>query len=644
MRSEAYALSDAADASWLERVRTYYRLQNLLLLHPELPLWIVQWDGKKRLQWWELNDTRGRIQPFHFEIHFGKESQRDDHYERLMTRAADARALTVGELFGFADAFYPLPADSHGLTFLYSGQFCRSLLDVDRIGRSWTELSGQSPASTNPDFLRFVRMALKLPVLRPEALQALGEMLELYAAAFGSGMHAGGLEDRAEYVKERILRHWPDTSWVDQAIGAERLELTPWQHEGRLAEWMSREMGICRIPTTAMALMPVFGKSERVDSAEALVRAYQIQHACLDHVRGMPETGAARLQDYGVTFLTSAAPEKNPARQRLELRERALELRRVVRTRFGVDSVVGIGRSEAPGEALQASHHEAVVALHLCVQLEEKVLCYGDKYAPGGSLRYADLHDALGRLSDAFLRDSLVETKVASDHYVRLVLLYAGERIEVVRGQLLAVLFQLIDRLNKRHVLAKHIVDQFADDLSRELEAAGSLGEVIDRFKEALERLGAVSAQAVEGPKSIRLGATLQYLKQNFAEPLRLPEVAKKAGFSVPAFSRTFRQATGTSFLSYLRNLRIEHARTLLRTSTLSAVDVARACGFQSQHHLIRSFKKVTGLTPGTYRRKVEDKRSCAPPRTALENGAGSENSAAVENRAAAENRARPVN
>jgi transcriptional regulator GlxA family with amidase domain len=84
---------------------------------------------------------------------------------------------------------------------------------------------------------------------------------------------------------------------------------------------------------------------------------------------------------------------------------------------------------------------------------------------------------------------------------------------------------------------------------------------------------------------------------------LRLPEVAKRAGFSVPVFTRAFKQATGTSFLSYVRSLRVDHAKRLLASSALTTEQIAQSCGFQSQHHLLRSFKKVVGQTPGEYRR-----------------------------------------
>jgi transcriptional regulator GlxA family with amidase domain len=156
--------------------------------------------------------------------------------------------------------------------------------------------------------------------------------------------------------------------------------------------------------------------------------------------------------------------------------------------------------------------------------------------------------------------------------------------------------------------LRKDTVEGFAVDLSRRLEEAASVYQLIEAFKDALQRLSFYASRALEGPQSIRLSATLQYLQESFTEPLKLPMVARQAGFSVPAFSRVFRQATGTSFLAYLRGIRVEHAQKLLRTTPLSVEQIAQACGFQSPHHLIRSFKTVTGQTPTEYRRWVESK------------------------------------
>ena len=48
----------------------------------------------------------------------------------------------------------------------------------------------------------------------------------------------------------------------------------------------------------------------------------------------------------------------------------------------------------------------------------------------------------------------------------------------------------------------------------------------------------------------------------------------------------------------------------LLRTTSLPTAQVAVSCGFHSPHHLIRSFKKVTGQTPGEYRRWAKSRKT----------------------------------
>lgn len=592
---------------WLERINNHYWVNNLLRLHQELPFWILHWDGKKGLTWMDLNEVVGRIQPYHFEIHFGKDAKRDDYYWESLKNAAKDRQFVVGELMGFNDFFFALPADTKGRTFFYGGQFLTEELDWDGIAWRWRELTGQLPASANPDFMRFVRMALRIPVIEPQVLKGIEEFLGLFSELVSTDHADQRLADRVKKLKRDVFdRAWPNLDWVDRAVSSEKFQLTPWYHEGKLEEWRSEEMGICRLPTTAMALMPVYPKNQTLDPVQTMVKNAQIQRACVRFASTLPETGIGRLQEYGVSILTSAAPGKSAARAKLELRERAQKLQAFVKETFDVNTVVGIGRTLPPGEPLYPSHNDAVLALHLCVQLEKDILFYDEKGSSKEGMRYSLLNRAAADLSDAFDRVAMDEIKLASDQYVRLVLVWSTERIEVVRSQFLSMLFQLIKNIQKRHLLRNEVAEHLADDLSQKLEEAPSVYRVIETFKDALARLSVFASRALEGPKSMRLDTTLQYLKDNFAEPLRLTSVARKAGFSVPAFSRIFKQATGTSFLVYLRNIRVEHAKMLLRTTTLSAEQIAQACGFQSQHHLIRSFKKVTKSTPGNYRKDVQ--------------------------------------
>jgi AraC family transcriptional regulator len=86
---------------------------------------------------------------------------------------------------------------------------------------------------------------------------------------------------------------------------------------------------------------------------------------------------------------------------------------------------------------------------------------------------------------------------------------------------------------------------------------------------------------------------------------LSLQVLAKESGYSRVHFVRMFRAATGYTPHNYLLKLRVDRARELLATPTLSLTDIALECGFSSHSHLSRVFRQVLGATPSQYRRSL---------------------------------------
>ncbi|MDI3566837.1 helix-turn-helix transcriptional regulator [Bradyrhizobium sp. Arg816] len=73
---------------------------------------------------------------------------------------------------------------------------------------------------------------------------------------------------------------------------------------------------------------------------------------------------------------------------------------------------------------------------------------------------------------------------------------------------------------------------------------------------------------------------------------------------SVPAKD----SATSRARLSphkWLLKRRVDQAKSLLRDRTLPLSDVALSCGFNDQSHFTRFFAKLTGVTPGAWRRHL---------------------------------------
>jgi AraC-like DNA-binding protein len=91
-----------------------------------------------------------------------------------------------------------------------------------------------------------------------------------------------------------------------------------------------------------------------------------------------------------------------------------------------------------------------------------------------------------------------------------------------------------------------------------------------------------------------------EFMRTNYAQDLSLKELSSTACLSSFYFQRLFLENTGVSPHDYLLQIRIKKARDLLSDGN-SIACVAVDTGFVDQSHFTRSFKKVTGTTPGSY-------------------------------------------
>ena len=82
-----------------------------------------------------------------------------------------------------------------------------------------------------------------------------------------------------------------------------------------------------------------------------------------------------------------------------------------------------------------------------------------------------------------------------------------------------------------------------------------------------------------------------------------ISDLATECGLPTSVFLRAFRQSTGCTPHRWLLEYRVEQAKRLLaRTGSVGLGDVARVCGFANQDHLVRVFKRTTGLHPEMWR------------------------------------------
>ncbi|MFC5650652.1 helix-turn-helix domain-containing protein [Paenibacillus solisilvae] len=97
----------------------------------------------------------------------------------------------------------------------------------------------------------------------------------------------------------------------------------------------------------------------------------------------------------------------------------------------------------------------------------------------------------------------------------------------------------------------------------------------------------------------------IDYMEEHLYEHVELEQIAAAAYMSVPSMYRIFYALTGHPLKEYIRKRRTSQAAIMLRQSKLPVVDIAVACGFESYQAFTKSFKKLVGLTPGSYRDAV---------------------------------------
>jgi AraC-like DNA-binding protein len=122
------------------------------------------------------------------------------------------------------------------------------------------------------------------------------------------------------------------------------------------------------------------------------------------------------------------------------------------------------------------------------------------------------------------------------------------------------------------------------------------------------QHLSTVSNQVLVRESNEELPAIAKaraFIAANFGEQLSLVKVAQVVNMSAFYFCKMFRRATGLTFTDYVARVRIESVRQLLLNPHTRVSEAAYAAGFQSLSQFNRTFRRIAGEAPSTYRDRL---------------------------------------
>jgi transcriptional regulator GlxA family with amidase domain len=114
-----------------------------------------------------------------------------------------------------------------------------------------------------------------------------------------------------------------------------------------------------------------------------------------------------------------------------------------------------------------------------------------------------------------------------------------------------------------------------------------------------------VKRQISDSPDEVLVAKINLYATQHIASPFPLEELARLVGVSASHLRSRFHQITGRSLGRHLRELRMQHACTLLHDGRSSIGEIAQQCGFDSLFSFSRAFRNSIGCAPSAYRTLV---------------------------------------
>ena len=143
----------------------------------------------------------------------------------------------------------------------------------------------------------------------------------------------------------------------------------------------------------------------------------------------------------------------------------------------------------------------------------------------------------------------------------------------------------------------------------RYLLKPSSMEELEEAVREMVRRLDAqsppdlpeseLSAEAAHG---YIVENALTWMRDHCTEHISLEDVANHVYVSQWHLSKLINRETGTGFLDLLNRMRVDIARDLLADPGRRVLDVAYDTGFADVAHFSKTFKKITGMTPGEFR------------------------------------------
>jgi YesN/AraC family two-component response regulator len=286
-----------------------------------------------------------------------------------------------------------------------------------------------------------------------------------------------------------------------------------------------------------------------------------------------------------------------------------IELSEIIRNsvleQTGVSISFGIGRIQENINTVQASYQEAIKALNYRLLYGNNAVIFIDNVELSeftSNYSFPSLHEQLDSLETILSMGKasevikLVEKSIGKLQNNKNIPYYY---IQLIYSQFLSIVLKTCMEMS---IPTENLLTD-TTDLYGEIFKKQTLKELNNWFNDILYRTCEVINNRRAPKVSNIISSAMDYIYNNIHKEVSLNEVAKYVSLNPSYFSRLFKEQTGSSFVEYVKTLKIERAKLLLKQGNKKIYEICDELGYQSVQYFSSLFKLEVGVTPMEYKK-----------------------------------------
>lgn len=279
------------------------------------------------------------------------------------------------------------------------------------------------------------------------------------------------------------------------------------------------------------------------------------------------------------------------------------QMRRELDKFHGYHVTIGVGREKNSIADIAESIQEAIYAVKCrCKVGLDKMIYYDQLHVTEIPLR--ELLDEMATHEIENMTESLDYQTFFG------VLQKTLGRIKAIPFYSPAAVYEYLERVSelvlnvlKNNQTKESYLHQLEEDLQKVLDFYTELDEMTYRFSEVIRVCFEKIIADRKSRSQLPVRMAKQYVQENYSKQVTLEDAAESIGLSPAYLSTMFKKEMGINFSDFLISRRMEAAKELLKTTDLSIAEVAERAGYTDPRYFSKTFRKVVGLKPSSYRK-----------------------------------------